>query len=823
MADRQRLMEALRNADAAGDTSAAQKFAEAIRNMDGAPPPQSRSFMEQVREGGIAAPAKTVAADIIYKGRADEAQKQAEIRSQLGGRYDPKEDLGYGGLANQIDVARSQSLEDKRTKFLNKYPEGEFQGVPTSFGAVPLASRAPGEPLRELPSLPKFMGALASEPTLGAMGAAAIAPPAVLPAAMLTGAGVLSGLVAQKQIERGRGYGNPEGTLMGDVGASLPEAGIASGIDFATRGLLSRFGIRPSTPARTEMDEAMVAGERQGLPALARGQASESPFTRGLFRQVGATSERPSRVVSNQERALLDRFRNQVDDGVSAGGMSDDALLKVIQAQTRELASLNPVAATGRDAAGESLQKGLETYERATSRLAQRFYNKASENAEGVKMNISGAQDAARAMLRGQTRPAAGGGRVRIDEPPKGEFKDTLETIAALESKQIDYADKTAFETVKTLRTRLFDYMKSDDPAVARSARSVWKELSKAMDNPIGGTKNSRLNREFVRKHEKAKNLWKWREQTLERSYVANALKSDTPEKLAAKYYQPGNTTALREMKEIVPKPQWKKFQEGYQTELLNTRTAREGLTRLERFQAVDPDGLALLMSPAEQKVLRRSLEARRKFELSPANKALDKNFTEAERAMEIVTKGSTQDVADFVRLAGGKSAQQSQALKSGIYKDILDNSMDITAGGREVLDANKVIANIQKWKQSGKLEPLFDDADWQRLLDFQKYSAPLSETADIGGGMMAGALRQQAIDAPTGLLTDASQVLKKFVKPLYQNELTAFYLSRPATYHTLPKSVYNSMAGAPATYTVLQRELNKFDRDMKRRERASR
>ena len=144
---------------------------------------------------------------------------------------------------------------------------------------------------------------------------------------------------------------------------------------------------------------------------------------------------------------------------------------------------------------------------------------------------------------------------------------------------------------------------------------------------------------------------------------------------------------------------------------------------------------------------------------------------------------GTAGDVADAVRLGGSIDSPFAMRARAGVYKSILDESKTRTGQGVEVIDSKKLIASIEQWEKSGKLDALFSELDWQKIRLFQKYAAPLSETADIGGGMMAGALRQEAIGAPTAtLMGRVEQVGKKLVRPLVSNDVTAWILSRPAS-----------------------------------------
>ena len=58
----------------------------------------------------------------------------------------------------------------------------------------------------------------------------------------------------------------------------------------------------------------------------------------------------------------------------------------------------------------------------------------------------------------------------------------------------------TAFEQVKTVRSRLYDLKSSDDPGVRKIATDLWVKLTETMDHPISS------NQEFLRLAKRAAN-----------------------------------------------------------------------------------------------------------------------------------------------------------------------------------------------------------------------------------------------------------------------------------------------------------------------------
>ena len=761
---------------------------------------------------------------------ADDARKKqavaGEIQDRLGvARYDDQEKFGGGvsGWIRQIDIARSGDLADKQKKFRESFPAGDLVSVPTSDGPVILARATRDEPFRRLKFGPSAVGALMSEPVVGGTVGSLAGP---IGTAVGTGVGVL----AQGAIESARGFGTAEG----GYGPAVTEGTVAGAVDVGMRGA-SRlmFGPKLEAGTRAALVDAIKASEELGLEPLAAGQVG-GPFMRGTFRQVGVTSPKIEKKVTAQEKSLLDAFR-RVSDDVPAG-VSDDALKSVVRAQQRELDALMRPGAMTRTDSSVALQNGIETYEKASGRLGGRLYNKAHAVADDVAYNANPAQRLAQEIKKGvlgrgrevtQTK-ATGildeGGLplsrqvtsrepVSLSSTPQGQLATAVDDLLALDpiiTKNVTAGGEwTAFEQVKTLRTRLFDLKQSDDGQVRREAGRLWSALTDVMDNPISG------NPEFTRAHQIARGFWRMREENLEKTFVARALATDTPEVLARTYMSPGHATELATIRDLIPRPAFEQFRAGFMTDIANAPTAQQGLNRLRNFRATDKNGLRVLVSQPEEDALTNFLVKKAQFEGSPARNILERQLTEGEQMVAMAKQGSAGDVADAVRLSGGKDSDFAKWARAGVYKSILDDATKVTAQGVEVLDAGKVISGIQAWKKSGKLDSLFAASDWRRIEQFQKYSAPVAEGADIGGGMMAGGLRQQVISAPVQTLYgDVKKIVLGPVHKLYSNHVAATLLSRDASYYQLAQagpsaglSILPLREGAVA-YTLMQREL---------------
>ncbi len=727
---------------------------------------------------------------------ARKAARHAEISQKLGPAFNSEGQFDES-FWTLWDVSRSASLPDKQRKFREVFPGGDLISVPTTFGSVLLARTDKESPYKEIGIAPTVGGALISEPMLLGTVGSFLGP-------VGTFSGTTLGVITQTAIEKARGFGAGEPGFMGAV----TEGGVAAGVDLATRGASRVLLGRARTAAQQEAAlKAILAAEQLDLEPIAVGQLM-GPLGRGVFRQVAVTSTIPEKVITNQELSLLNAFRKMADDVPAAN--ADDLLQNVVKAQQNELRTMLTFPHLSRADAGEALQKGIDTWRRATKKLGDRYYKRAFAAGEDVIFDLSPAQEVARDVQRGVLGSGLEGEAVSLAATPQGALKSAVDDILALDPRMARFAadgkEFSAFEQIKTLRTRLFDLKMSDDPAVRREASRLWQGLTDVMDHPISG------NPDFVSSYRKASAFWRLREDTLEKSFVAQTLRSDTPEALARKYMNPNNATALATIRDLVPRPQWEQFRTGFIVDLMNTPTAQSAITRLRNFRAIDPDGLGVLLNPTEEQAIMKYLTQKAQFEASPARALLERKMTDAEKFVAMAEKGTVGEVADAVTKAGGINSDFAMAARAGIYKSIMDEASTINKQGVQVIDAQKLLSSIEKWQKSGKLDALFRPEDWTRLQMFQAYSAPVSETADIGGAMMAGALRQKIVDAPVATLFGRLEQLGgKVIKPLYQNAVTAYILSRPASYVRLAASSAKvPLAESAAALAIAEQELLK-------------
>lgn len=708
-----------------------------------------------------------------------QASRRAEITGALAeGEFDPDNSFGstVGDFFLQADIARSTDPVEMRQKFLETYPLGNILVIGTEGGDTVVARKSSEEPFREFGTAPHAFGVLASEPVAAGVAGARFG---ILGSLI----GAAAGVVAKEAIETARGFSTATAR---EVATEATREGLLAGaIDVATRGLIRAFGFVRGGRGAVDL---IGASERQGLEPLAVGQVG-GPFSRGLFRQVGVTSGRIEEKVTKQERSLLDNFERNIEK-LGFEGVSDERLMDVMHAQQKSLNKILSKGSLTRAEAGTALQKGIELWRDTSREVVDRAYSGALSLTDDVTFDLKPAKRAASEIRRriGVLTTDKRGRVIELPETLTRPLIEVVDTITRMNPVVANTAGRTrsfpAFEQMKALRSRLFDLKNSGNPRIRDEAGQLWEAVAEVMQTPRSG------NPKFLAAYRTASARHWQRETMLDRSFVGQILRSDTPERIVSKFVQPNNSTALKELKRLVPENNWDDFRQLAKLDIMREETADAGVRRLDRFVAEDPAGLRLLMSKAEERQLRFYLAAKKRIESSPIAEALEQNLELWERGVRLARRGSAKDVADAVRFAGGPDSAMASSMKAGIYKDILDKSTVTSRTGERVLDARKLVSAIEDWQQAGKLDTLFKAADWERIRDVQRYAAVLTEAADVGGGMMGGAIRAQAAKAPTEVFRAGgpARIFLNLVRPIWANNVTASILSRPAAHQVMSR-----------------------------------
>ena len=744
--------------------------------------------------------------------KAEEKKVRDDNASRLlGAEFDPTQEFQPGALGylRLVDVFRSQDLVNRQNKFRETFPEGELKQITHPDGELGLYARsAKDEPFRAVSSSPAIVSALATGSTVGSfLGARGSTAAGTI--------GTMVGVVADAAIENARGY--PEDTSQSVAARSLKEGAIFAGVDLGLKG----FGAVVLHRSFSTSD-AVKAAQAEGFHPLMIGQVSDDPLVGVALKQVTRLGLAGTKHVIDAERkSILEAAKRQVAAGAD---LTDTMIADVVDAQRMELDTLLSPTHITRKGTSQALQDGLVFYKKASERYITHLYNKAITLADDLVLDLTPAVDKAVALEKGvqaHLKEAAESGAATASVAPKlaGELNDVVQTLKTLDPTMRKVTtvegEWTAFEQIKALRTRLFD-LKNEAPEgyVRKTAGEMYQTLTSVMNAPISGSP------EFGAAWRKASGAHALKESNLEKTYVGSIVSgaSDNPEalqSLAGRYFEPGHATELATFRDLIPRPVWQKVREGFQADLMTTPDISAGYNKLRQFKARDPEGFGLLLTPAEARDVEHYLNLRSKIESGPFAAVQKKNLSAGERVAYLLNNGTQQDLADLVKLSGGIDSEPTRAIRAGVYSRILSDASVTLKTGERVIDPTKLLSVTEDLRQSGKLNPIFRPADWERLHNYQVYSKTVAETSDAGTSIMVAETASKLVQAPaTALWGDMKSVVKHTVRPIASFFLMGEILSTPVAYSALGKANFSYARRGADALAVMNEELNRRTRE---------
>lgn len=790
---------------------------------------KQRKFKEKYPEGDIKQvtfPKEDVPEEqsFIEYSRSQQPEPQYSVRPNVGL-------VGQEAAESQLQRARASYLE-------------QAQPVdPQQFSSTIVARKSPDEPYREIPAATGFVSEILSEPTVGSMVAGARFGPIGAAVGFFAGEMAKQTVEQARGFENLEGIGSTEVTRALTEGAAVGILDAASrrvlrGLGYSAKNVDVIDAVESFS--RIERRSADLGVEAP--PALRVGQVG-SELTRAMYRQsalLGGTAT--ERAMSDAQRGMF-RFLAANKNDIPYEALSDQALSDILETQQRGIITMRrPAGPRDRYNMGLTLRSAYEGYKETSKEATSRMYSNVRSMSEDLGADLSwdltrpisqaGGQgqvsikELAENNLRGTVARAS----EQAQQLGRGEFIENLEgelarpLRRALENVR-DLPDNVGasagqesigYEQMKAVRTAFFNI--KEDPNILGSQQAIasqmWSELTDLMQSP-----NVVANRaEDIAQVTRA-----WREASESHAAVEKNLSTQTakmalndasvpPEALARRYAQPGRGSELRTIKETVKEDEWKNIRTYLYNELGdidrnvsptsladelspqevslastadgNQRLANANwaLSRLNRFSREDPMALRLIMSEAEENQLRQYLVTARNLESSPAARARETLLDGADRAQTILNRSSPSELRQFIGSAGGMESAQGYALRSAVYRDILENSIVPNRHHREAVSLDLVRDNIAAWRKSGKLEELFSKKDWQILEDVQYYSHVVSGVSDVGGGIQRGEVIASAAQAPADLLEgNYGKVARKVFKPILSARAMSTVLAAPA------------------------------------------
>ena len=749
-----------------------------------------------------------------------EKQKQeniaidAEMNVLTSGNFDGKIELNDNAL--EFDMAGSKSLNAKRQKFLEEYPNGTLTPIALSNGDVKLIyKKEPNDPFRFVNrgvNNPEIARAIASgELIVGVLGSF-LGPYG-------TAGGTAAGSLIEYGVEAGRGY---ETQTFGD---EVKEAGVeglvAGGVDFATRKLFSLFktiknaGNVKVLDIQDWADDVARFAKEETLEPLVKGNVVKTPLWQSLFAQTQVTSPRSVNIFNQQTKALQNKF-GSMGDSFDPSAFTTEELSLLVKAQGDDLVTrlfkstdVNQPLAREWLETGQNFKQGLKNWKINTRALRDDLYGQALSMADDVTFNVAPLQAVAKEITdivkaKGlPTQPQTVGtglfddlgneitrvipgdtGAVALAQLPK-EVNDVIKIINQMDPQVSMYQGFNPIEQLKSLRTTVFALQQSDDAITSRYGNKLYSALKEVMEAPTSG------NAKFLDVYQKASAFNAWRENILNLSVIKKSLKSDSIEDIITSKFNITQPSEVAYIKQVLDKNTFNMLKSSYLKDIASNKSSLNKFLNNENQYA---DVVEQIFTKTETQAIKEFANAQARLNTSKLAKIIKQDVSNAEAAFTLIGEGYNVFNNTLIK-AGGKNSKYAQSLKAGIFKKIFDDStVTSETGGLNSLDIKKFTANVNEIKNNKALsELLFSSEELLRLEKFKLYADAINVTDDVGGMIQKG----QAASNLKSLLNLAKAKIS--VGNLYlSNAVYAKILSQP--YKAGEKIIINKAANSSQT-----------------------
>ena len=673
-------------------------------------------------------------------------------------------------LALVFDMSRSGSFTNRKKKFYNYYPDGEFirQQVTIGDRTMDLELFKYNKNDKEYKMVDGFgmnysdfaevMGQVMNAQLVGE-GIGLFAGSAVgQPVAGVT-IGSYLGLKGDKLIEYMRGYGEDEFAGGFDMGQfftdtdDLFSAAISGGLFKATQkvGDILFLGKRPGT---IELTPTIVqAAEKLGLDPLVFAQLAVNPQIRNIFTQAEGFTSYVSNTKQKQIDSIIESFKsgkNPFTELDPQGALKYD-IQDLLNAQTKlandtkKYMKVNfdikdGVASLGE--ADQALAGIIKNFNLVNKKFQNRYLNgatKAAQESGDFSVNLKGFNQV---MMR-EINDMLSGVRVKDKVTTKtidgvktkiiregGDLKQSYKSINDLPTELKNIAvnikrmgngfnvtkDKNMlnYKTLYNMREDLHKLMHNEDPKISMAAQAMHKSLLKVLDPKNGFIKgsddfmvNAKILNSQVTNAEVVNGMNMMREAFLKGNDLDGFVKT---------MIRPSNTNNIAAIQQMLKLPDDasqadKKVSEKFFNTLKNywlvsTAKSDDGAKILDEFMLNDPDSLKILMGPN-----------------------YEQKVTELQKLMELSNKVENGIVNQAISQKATAKEFTNKIITNAKKGDFgtANNTLELIEelGGFDSKLVNDIRNNIMKdlFEQSFKIQDKPGKKMLQEVLDVQKFA----------------------------------------------------------------------------------------------------
>lgn len=680
------------------------------------------------------------------------------------------------GIADAIhigEIGQYDTNEGRRRAFKEHYPEGEIRFTKVNDKNVILGRKTTKEPFTRINSLTLEVPSAIFNKEVGLSVAGSFVPggPAIKAGAEILGAALGAYLDEQemqiKEPERDK-------TAVGQAGFA---GGLQTAASLVTRGGPIGHVIKQlfAEPAQTNLQRrAMEGWVEEGWTPPTNWQYSVNPLT-DKSRKIREAID--IKGISEGSKTYADLYKSIKDKYVSGedfSGMDPDVLRTIILKESAKIDETLNSLVKG-DIAFKDAVAGLadrhDLYQALAREEARRLYGDARDVVAGVEFYLGDAIQGAEKIEKGvrvrmnpnrlASTDALTDPTMRARKLPKelaaviAKFKLLKPTVSELTHGPDLY---TSMDQMINLRQEAWQLTKSSDDQVAAAGNELYALLSDALHNPTAGDPT------WLGKWQKA-NDFVAAHHDLEKIEILQDLANASPldyEVLARKLSRPGeadNLVWLENYISNIDPNTWENFRSAFvsdlirapKNELKRVRRLKAALNKAEALGDARPDALGKLITDEQLDIIEESTRNLEYIEKLPAYKHMNAvNEENAFKAMKMVEEGNVEQLARQIEVSGGPDSAHARGLKAGLVSRWLeDASLPNPYGLAEdykgevvppILNVKEFQFQVQKYKDSGKLDVLFGPEDWIWLENLDNYMKLLGPSPVGPDGKSSGA-----------------------------------------------------------------------------------
>lgn len=635
---------------------------------------------------------------------------------------------GFEDLGARADIGLSTTFEEKRAKFLDKFPEGDFvQARDPRGGSTILFRKSPEEDFAEFdaPMLERFE-------LIGDLTDISGEIPSALAEILVTRggglarqalsifAGNITGEAAKEGIEELRGF---QKETFGEVATrSLLEAGISAGAvvpSTVVTGPLNSFRGAPLIRIAPGARVGQQAAEILGVPRLLPSQVAQSPLVRALGGQSAALVSTIGEYVRQQNQAAVGVIMRLRQPGLVR--LLKGELKKLHDEGSEQILDASRIIGTDLTEGGTAIQAGIAEYDDLARAVVDRSYLDARAVAEPEFSTIALRDVATEVKARAAQLGPDGASVSTLADRVLELDPDLPMQVLNLPSGEV--VEFSATDQLRRLRTQAFDLKRPEPGNIARAQHREASKLKAVLDKTLNEAQGSE---EFVKAWQRANGLAADRFSTMEKLAIIQASRTETPAIMADRLAKPLQVDNLKILKETIPPDQFRVFQDAVKTDLISSGNIDKLSTRLDAF---DKATLDLLFEPADQRALAVTAANWEKLQSLQIQDVLARQKTQAGIINELTRTGQTRRIA-----ALAEAAQSRPALKRSIRAGILDDVWQKSTREIEnefIVDAGALRTELARLRDSGAdafLEP-GDVTNLRRLTEFVEFVPAAQDT----------------------------------------------------------------------------------------------